>query len=180
MEEHYRADPTTSAGFPGAHALIIAIAAYLRVSPLPAVIINDGREVAATLASPKHCGYDSENVTVLVDGQATLEAIRLELHSLASRASPIDTVMIYFSGHGTQLDGSTDQQSALVPVDCDPAVLSATAFPEAEFSAALARIRAQRLVVFIDACHAGAAGSLKGATNIPNLGFDEKALDRLA
>jgi hypothetical protein len=51
---------------------------------------------------------------------------------------------------------------------------------EAEFSSALARIKAQRLVVFIDACHSGATGSFKAIDDIPNLGFSEKSLDRLA
>lgn len=53
---------------------------------------------------------------------------------------------------------------------------------EEEFSAALTKIQAQRLVVFIDACHSGGAGSLKslGDDLGANLGFNDKALGRLA
>jgi hypothetical protein len=68
----------------------------------------------------------------------------------------------------------------LIPVDCDPGDVSATVLLETEFSSLLADIKAQRLVVFIDACHSGGAGSFKAVGNIADLGFSEKSLDRLA
>lgn len=68
----------------------------------------------------------------------------------------------------------------MLPVDCDPGDLSATVLLEAEFSSLLANIKARRVVVFVDACHSGGAGSFKAVGNIANFGFNEKSLDRLA
>jgi hypothetical protein len=182
MNEAKRSDTAEKAGFPSGHALVVAIAAYPKVRPLPAAILNDAREVAAVLTSPVHCGYDPSNVTLLLDAQATLDALRRELATLATRVKPDDTVMIFFSGHGARLGDPANPESALVPVDCDPSNVVSTVLSEAEFSAALARITAQRLVVLIDACHSGGAGSFKAgdATEFPDLGFSEKSLARLA
>ncbi|WP_138468681.1 caspase family protein [Poseidonocella sp. HB161398] len=180
MSDDTRSNPIEKAGFSGGHALLVAVASYPKVSSLPTAVINDAREVSAVLASSAHCGYDPKNVTTLLDSEATLEAIRRELGALANRAKPDDTVMIFFSGHGARLGNPNDPESALLPVDCDPGDVTATVLLETEFSSLLADIKVQRLVVFIDACHSGGAGSFKAVGNIASLGFSEKSLDRLA
>lgn len=180
MNDNNQPNPIEKAGFSRGHALLVAVAAYPKVSPLPPAVINDAREVTAVLTSLAHCGYDPRNVTTLLDSQATLEAIRRELGALANRAKPDDTVMIFFSGHGARLGDPNDPDSALIPFDCDPSDVSATVLLEIEFSSLLADIKAQRLVVFIDACHSGGAGSFKAFGSIADLGFSEKSLDRLA
>jgi metacaspase-1 len=182
MDIGHRSNSAVKAGFPTGHALVVGIAGYPKVNSLPTAVINDAREVAGVLMSAVHCGYDPKNVSLLLDSEATLAALRRELAALASRAKPDDTVVIFFSGHGARLGDPADSESALVPFDYDPAKVTATVLLEAELSAALARIAAQRLVVLIDACHSGGAGSFKGAADIQfhDLGFSEKSLDRLA
>lgn len=162
--------------FAGGHALVVAVANYAQAPVLPLSVLNDAQDVVATLTSSAHCGYAPENVKLLLDSQATLDAIRRELDALAARAKPSDTVLIFFSGHGARLG----DESALVPVDCDAHRLAQTTLPEQEFSAALARIKAERLVVLIDACHAGAVASFKSIGATLNLGFNEKSLKQLA
>jgi metacaspase-1 len=170
------------AGFPDAHALVIAIAAYSKVSRLPDVVINDAHEINNTLTSPVYCGYDRQNVVLLLNDQATLDSINHELNSLASRTKSDDTVFIYFSGHGANIGSSTDPISALVPVDCNPADILSTSLLEESLSDALMQIKAKRLIVCIDACHAGGAGTLKASdgNSVPNLSFSEKSLAKLA
>ncbi len=170
MNDNNQPNPIEKAGFSRGHALLVAVAAYPKVSPLPPAVINDAREVTAVLTSLAHCGYDPRNVTTLLDSQATLEAIRRELGALANRAKPDDIVMIFFSGHGARLGNPNDPDSALIPFDCDPSDVSATVLLETEFSSLLAGIKAQRLVVFVDACHSGGAGSFK-AIQIRYTGF---------
>ena len=162
--------------FAGGHALVIAVANYAQVPVLPCSVLNDAQDVVATLTSAAHCGYAPQNVKLLLDSQATLDAIRKELDSLAARAQPSDTVLIFFSGHGARLG----DESALVPVDCDMHRAAQTTLLEQEFSAVLARIKAERLVVLIDACHAGAAASFKNIGTTLDLGFNEKSLNQLA
>jgi len=182
MDAGNQSDAAEKVGFPSGHALVVAVAAYPKITHLPAAVLNDAREVVAVLTSPAHCGYDPNNVTLLLDAQATLDALRRQLAALSSRAKPDDTVMIFFSGHGARLGDPANPESALIPVDFDPANVTSTVLSEAELTAALARITAQRLVVLIDACHSGGAGTFKAADNVkfPDLGFSEKSLDRLA
>jgi hypothetical protein len=164
------------AAFSGGHALVIAVANYAQVNPLPPSVLNDAQDIVATLTSAAHCGYAAQNVKLLLDTQATLDAILQELDALAARAQPRDTVLIFFSGHGARVG----DESALVPVDCDIQRVAQTTLSEQELSAALARIKAERLVVLIDACHAGAAVSFKSAGAALDLGFNEKSLSQLA
>ena len=182
MNARKQSDTAKKAGFPSGYALVVAVAAYPKATPLPAAVLNDAREIAAVLTSPAHCGYNPINVTLLLDAQGTLDALRRELAVLATRTKSDDTVMIFFSGHGARLGDPANPESALIPFDYDPANVDSTLLSEAEFSDALARITAQRLVVLIDACHSGGAGSFKAGDDIelPKLGFSEKSLDRLA
>ena len=64
---------------PNTHALLIGIAAYKHVRPLPSAVINDVRSVHDVLIDPALCAYPPDNVTLLLDHQATLVAIRQAL-----------------------------------------------------------------------------------------------------
>lgn len=169
-------------GFATGHAVVVGVANYRNAPPLPVAVLNDARDVAGVLKSKAHCGYDASNVHLLLDGDATLDGIRATLASVADVSGPDDTVVIFFSGHGARLGDLVDPESALVPVDGDVGKLRSTTLSEAEFSAALQRFAAQRLLVLIDACRSGGAASFKGlgAAEVPTLGYSEKSLGRLA
>ncbi|GLW98193.1 caspase family protein [Microtetraspora sp. NBRC 16547] len=162
-------------------ALIVGVADYPGNHALPDAVLNDARDTAAVLQAPEYCGFPPDNVRLLVDGEATLDALRTELGELASSARPDDTVIIFFSGHGGRFDHGGAETSALIPVDFRDDNMQGTTLLEAEFSTALAAIQARRLLVLLDACHSGGASTLKGG-RAGNLrpGFDEKSLQRLA
>ncbi|WP_140919638.1 caspase family protein [Limnobaculum xujianqingii] len=167
--------------FSEGHALIISVANYSQVNPLPDTILNDGRDMYLTLTSPSHCGYKTSNVSILLDDEATLAAIRSELKGLADRAKSSDTVVIFFSGHGTRLGEDVEASSALIPFDCSLDNILESVMSEEEFSLALKNIQASRIVVFIDACHSGASISFKNLSScFSNQGYSEKSLSRLA
>lgn len=180
MSEHTLADSTNLGTFSKGRALVVSVAAYPKVTPLPPAVINDAREIVSVLTAPELCGYAPHNVKMLLDDQATLEAIRREIAALAVASKADDTVVVFFSGHGARLGRQGAQSSALVPYDCDLDYASATMLLESELSSLLAGIHAQRLLVLIDACHSGAVGSLKSGSESVDLGFSEKSLDRLA
>jgi hypothetical protein len=159
-------------------ALVVGIADYGEAPRLPLAVLNDAHDVAALLKSEAYCGYPIGKVRSIFDRDATLNALRFELAHLAASADPDGTVVIYFSGHGARVGPDV---SALVPFDCQLSDLRSTCLLEAEFSAALSAIRSKRLLVLIDACHAGGAGVLKGnAHSSPEFGIFEKTLERLA
>lgn len=176
---------SSKAPYPRGHALIVGVAAYLHINRLPTAVLNDVNDFATLLASPAHGGYDPGSVRQLVDAAATRSAVLAGLDALAARTDEDDVVCVYFSGHGAVAGGPDADDSSLLMVDylrTDPA---ATSISAAELSAALYRIKAGRLIVFIDACHAAGAGSLKNAdaegAGLANadFGFSDKALSML-
>lgn len=167
--------------FKNGQALVIGVAEYDEITRLHEVVENDACDVAAVLRSRNYCSFPAENVRILLNAEATLSAIKDALADLAAAAGADDTVVVFFSGHGARFERDDgNETSALVPFDAKPSDLEGTTLPEAEVSAALAEIRARRLLVLIDACHAGGAGVLKGMAGDIHFGFGEKSLQRLA
>ncbi|MBN9088862.1 MAG: caspase family protein [Reyranella sp.] len=166
--------------FPGAHALLVAIANYRTVRNLPEAVINDADDIATVLQSSERCGYDPAKVRILRDAKATKDAILAELDRLAAVAGPNDSVCIYFSGHGWRADHA--EESFLLPVDVARADLTGTAIAASTFSDKLHAIGANRVTVFLDACHAGGAGAIKGASDPDGetLGISSKSIDMLS
>lgn len=152
-------------GYPQGHALLIGVANYKQVSNLPAAILNDARDISATLTSPSYCGYEPANVITLLDGQATRAAVLNSLAELAARAGLDDTACVFFSGHGAVVGNPGDEDSVLVTVDTDLADIDGTSISSNEFAQALSQIKAKRVLVFIDACHAGGAAISKTLTD---------------
>ena len=181
-DESVRNEAKTPGDFTTGHAIVIGVANYWNVAGLPEAVLNDARDVAAVLKSNAYCGYEPRNVHLLLDRDATLERIRMAFATVARTSGPHDTVVIFFSGHGARLGNPDDPESALLPVECDGQKLGATGLSETEFSSALRGFAAKRLLVLIDACHSGGAGSFKGlrSEELPALGYHEKSLGRLA
>lgn len=148
-------------GYPQGHALLIGVANYQQISSLPAAILNDVNDVAATLSSRHYCAYPPANVVTLLDTNATRAAVLKGLEELAARAGPDDTACVFFSGHGGIVGSPGNEESVLVTVDSDLADIENTSISSNELAAALAQIKAKRLLVFIDACHAGGAAISK-------------------
>lgn len=152
-------------GHPQGHALLIGVANYQQISSLPAAILNDVNDVAATLSSPKYCAYAPANVVTLLDANATRAAVLKGLEELAARAGADDTACVFFSGHGGIVGSPGNEDSVLVTVDSDLADIENTSISSDELAAALAQIKAKRLLVFIDACHAGGAAISKSLSD---------------
>ncbi len=110
------------------------------------------------------CGYDPKNATVLLDGDATREKIRAGFEALKDRCDAESTVFLYVSGHGGQIKEGANKGQYLLPVEVvypGDEDLARTAISGAEFTAALNAIKAKRLTVILDCCHAGGIGEPK-------------------
>lgn len=151
--------------YPQGHAFLIGVANYQKIASLPAAILNDVNDVAATLSSPNYCAYTPANVVTLLDENATRAAMLKGLDELAARAGPDDTVCVFFSGHGGVVGSPDNEDSVLVTVDSDLADIENTSISSDELAAALSQIKAKRLLVFIDACHAGGAAISKSLSD---------------
>lgn len=146
-------------------ALVIGVSSYQHVRKLPVAVLNDAHDIAAVLSHPDLCALDPGNVTLLLDGDATLSGIRAALGNLSQACKADDTVIIYFTGHGGILGDGAKAATYLVPVDGNLMRYEHTMLSEAEFSRILKALSARRVLVILDACHAGGAVTLKGSVD---------------
>jgi len=86
-------------------ALVIGNAAYQNAPTLPNPV-NDGAVIAATL---KNAGFD------VVDSRHDLSAVEMRraLRDFSDRARDADIALIYYAGHGLEVDGN----NYLIPID---------------------------------------------------------------
>jgi uncharacterized caspase-like protein len=123
-------------------ALVLANSAYQNVAPLSNPV-NDGAVMAATL---KDAGFD------VVDFRRDLPAAetRRTLRDFADRARDADIAVVYYAGHGVEVDGA----NYLIPVDAklerDTDVYD-EAFSLDRILIAIEPVRKLRLVI-LDAC----------------------------
>jgi hypothetical protein len=166
-----------------AHALIVGIANYQKINPLPATVLKDAQDIHNLLVSPNYCGYLADNVQLLLDSQATQTNLRQALGTLAQNSNAESSVLLYISSHGGQVEFGPHAGEYLLPVDADctsGTSLAQTAIAGSDFTDALRAISARKLVVLFDCCHAGGIGQPKDA-NAPVLkgGLSDNYYDRL-
>jgi hypothetical protein len=168
-------------------AVIIGVGGYENSAvPRLRYSVADADAIYQTLVS---AGFKKENILLLTDKterKPTLRNIKWALGTfLARSAHKDDLVMIYFAGHGaSEVDQRGIERDGLskylVPVDADPDDLYSTALPMDEMQNVLARIEAERITVFLDACYSGAAGGRTFAsTKTRTVNVDDIFLDRL-
>jgi uncharacterized caspase-like protein len=142
-------------------AVVVGIDAYPRLRRLK-YAVRDAQAFYDWLVTVNRA--PAENVTLLVDAQATLKRLRSALGTrLKNAAGADDLVIIFFAGHGAverdMLSADGDGlEKYLLPYDTDPGDLYATALPMREIAHIFNRIRAERLIFLADACYSGASG----------------------
>jgi hypothetical protein len=142
-----------------AHAVVVGIACYRHLTPLPEV--KDAPDIAALLRDPDRGGYPKDNVQLLQEEQATQANLRAALAKLAGDCDADSTAFLYFSGHGGRIESGPCMGEYLLPVDTlypGEAELARTAVSGEEFTAALYAIAVRKVLVVLDCCHAGGIG----------------------
>jgi Caspase domain len=154
--------------FARGYALLIGVGttAYTPWS-LP-VTVKDVNALRAVLIDPALCGYPDhdDHVRVLHDGGATRAAILDGVAWLKSQTSadPNATAILFYSGHGC-LD-KTNGRYFLISHDAKPHNVPDSALSSEDFTAALGKVKARRLLAVVDACHAQGMATSK-ASAIP-------------
>ncbi len=123
-----------------ATALVIGNSAYAMLDPLA----NPRRDATAIAAKLREMGFE---VTMVLD--AGRDALLATLRSQAAGARADDLSVIYYAGHGVQLEGV----NYLVPVDLQPATNTASLKAGAvSLNLVLAHFPTRTRIVFLDAC----------------------------
>ena len=151
------------------HALIIGIGEYAdpNVPELKGIKHDmvSARRMALAMAVPE------SNITVLRDGAATADRIRAEITALEGRVADGDRVFIYYSGHGTRWFDETVKSDG-----CTEGLLASDgqALTNREMGQRLAPLarRADKMLVFYDACFSGGVAGAPFRTRSLNIGGD--------
>ena len=105
-------------------------------------------------------GFQPDHIKVLLSDQATRSNIIAAIKTwLIDQARPSDTVVLHYSGHGSQIyDDNGDEKDGIdeviVPVDIS-LYRPGKEIRDDELSALLDQIRATDITVIMDACHSG-------------------------
>jgi hypothetical protein len=134
--------------FSQGYALIIGVGADLPNT------VNDADGLTRILKDKDRCGYPADQVVLLTQARADRAGILEGLERMAATAGEQSTVVIYFSGHGYRVTSGGEAQHFLMPYGYALNRLAETAIADGEFSAALKRISAQKLLLLLDCCHA--------------------------
>ncbi len=144
-------------------ALLIGVGKYENPSAnLPGVDLDIAimKEVAEGL------GFSPANIKTLMDGEATLANVRATLDSwLIKGTGASDRVLIYYSGHGAPVpDESGDESDGVDETLTMHDVTLVTrngrktlsgVMLDDEFGQTLARLKSDKILVLVDACHSG-------------------------
>lgn len=141
-------------------ALVIGISKY-RDSEVPRLEFASADATAfhQWLVSPTGGAYEPAHVKLLCDEQATGTAIRDALFNWLKQPIEEDLVTIYYAGHGSPESPDNLKNLFLLPYDVDYSRIGSTGFPMWDIETSLKRfIRAKRVVIIADACHAAGVG----------------------
>jgi Caspase domain len=133
--------------------LVIGINKYKYVGPL-AYARHDAEEIARLTI--EKFGFSKEQVTVLLDGDATREAIRSAFLSYVQKTQPDDRILVFFAGHGHTQTGIRGEVGFLVPVD-GVVMEVATLIRWDELTKNADLIPAKHIFFLMDACYGGLA-----------------------
>jgi len=141
-------------------ALVIGISKY-KDKRVPELLYarRDAEAFYQWLVSTDGGNYDKSHVMLLCDEQATAGSIRDALFNWLKQPIAEDLVTIYYAGHGSPESPDNLKNLFLLPYDVNYAKIGSTGFPMWDIETSLNRfIRAKRVIVVADACHAAGVG----------------------
>lgn len=154
--------PAGPASRPKLHALLVGVDRYAAGELADLRFAGaDARTLRDAVAALDGGSLDLGTLETLTDEAATPAAILGEARRIVQAAGAGETVVFSFAGHGlTGPDGRFYMATSVT----DPAAVATTALAWDDLASVLKQARA-RVVVFLDACHSGAAGTGLFATN---------------
>lgn len=117
---------------------------------------DDARALGEMLVSR---GVLKSDIVLLLDEQATLAEVTGRVERFLTQATARDTVLLFLAGHGMR-DPFGEKNPYFLLYDSKIADLPRTALPMRRLAEELGRLRAERIVVFVDTCHSAGMGSV--------------------
>jgi WD40 repeat protein len=147
------AEPDRS-DLPSLYVLSVGVARYRNRDLMLRYTANDAETIARAFKEHSKDLYRKVEVKLLTDENATRGNILDGLDWLRKQMTQRDVSVFFYSGHGAR-----DEQGRfyLLPVESDPDKLRSTAVANEDLKTGLAALPG-RVLVLLDACHAGATG----------------------
>lgn len=146
------------------YALVVGIADYKHINPLPATVVNDAQGLWSVLMDPRTCAYDKDRVTLLLNEQATRDGLRRAFKDAAQKCDNDSTFLLFVSCHGGRIENGKNSCEYLLPADTvseNEETLARTAISGERLTRYLKAIQARKLVAIFDCCHAAGIGQAK-------------------
>jgi hypothetical protein len=102
-------------------------------------------------------GIPDENITLLLNDDATYRNMRSALYTFLEQATDDDLVYIYIAAHGAPNPNRPDDLFIL-PYDAESEDIAGTGFPMEHVNEAIQKLYARHTVLLTDACHSGGIG----------------------
>lgn len=133
-------------------SLIIGVPEYndSSITPLP-FVKNDIRLFKSTIKN--HLNIEDENIAVLGEdpSECTWSNVLREFKKFSHNSNEDDTVIIYYSGHGTSFEGD----GYLICKDTERDFINRTAISISELSNTINTTPAKNKLIFLDSCYSG-------------------------
>jgi tetratricopeptide (TPR) repeat protein len=162
-------------------AIIVGISKYQHAGMNLKWAHRDAEELYQLLLTPAGGSFAADHVQLLVDAQATAQAISRALRSFLKKPAKDDVVLIYFACHGGP-DPDRPNNLYLLTHDTDPDDIAGTALPMREIDLSLREnLLAERVVILADTCHsAGIGGGIGRRSATVDAGVVNAYLDALS
>ena len=159
---------TTDEIYDNSWALIIGINKYENVQKLD-FAADDAIAMKEILI--ESFNFPEENVTMLLNQEATKDNIVKEFSNIAFKAQERDRVLVFFAGHGETMElPEGGQMGYLIPVNGDADNLYYSSIAMDELNRLALMSKAKHMLYLVDACYGGiaAVGSRGLSKNTPN------------
>ncbi len=139
-------------------ALLIGINRYQALPTLNGSL-NDIETMRQVLTT--RWGFQPQHIAMLTDQAATRAGIFAALERLIKEAGPSDVVYVHYSGHGSQVDDfsgdETDDHLDETLVPHDGRTGNVPDITDDELDTIFARLKARSVLIVLDSCHSGTA-----------------------
>lgn len=153
------------AEFTNGYALLIGVGRYKdeALDSVPATA-KDAEDIYSTLIDPNVCAYPKDQVHVWTNEDATKKNIIDTLNHMKDQVPEEEnsTVIIFFSGHGCLEEGEyyfLPHETVMTRCNGKSALNVDTALANKDFLGIVRQIHARRLVILLNTCYAGGAGT---------------------
>jgi pimeloyl-ACP methyl ester carboxylesterase len=128
-----------------AYALIIGVDYKQKTES----VLKDAQSIYNVLSNKELCGYKEENISLLLDSEATCKRIIDEIDNLILKMNENSSFLLYYSGHG----GYSEEHdiSFLCPYDktADDYISGK------ELREKLSKMKSKKIFILFDCCHSG-------------------------